>query len=118
MVLEADGEIVAFVDGMVTDSPVIFDALFTDPRAHTQHGAYQTVFGLNTIPSMRGRGYGAILISRLIEQARQEKRSGVILTCKEELIDYYKQFGFVLEGASDSTYGGARWFDMTLLLED
>lgn len=117
-VLEADGEIVAFIDGMVTDSPVIFDELYSQPHAHTRHGAYQTVFGVNTIPAARGRGYAAILISRLIEQARQEKRTGVILTCKEELIDYYKKLGFSLDGVSGSAHGGARWHDMTLLFEE
>ncbi|MDT0188911.1 GNAT family N-acetyltransferase [Rothia terrae] len=113
-VLEADGEIVSFINGMVTDSPVIFDELFEDANAHTRHGAYQSIFGINTLPDYRGRGYAATLINKLIEQARDEKRTGVILTCKEELIGYYSQFGFELDGVSDSTHGGARWHDMTL----
>nr|WP_255521944.1 GNAT family N-acetyltransferase [Rothia sp. ZJ932] len=113
-VLEADGEIIGFIDGMVTNSPIIFDELFTNPAAHTRHGAYQTILGLNVIPAMRSHGYAAILLSRLIEQARAEKRTGVILTCKKELIDYYKNFGFKLDGVSDSAHGGARWYDMTL----
>lgn len=113
-VLEADGEVVGFINGMVTDSPVIFDELFEDSNAHTRYGAYQSIFGINTLPEYRGRGYAATLINKLIEQARDEKRTGVILTCKEELIGYYSKFGFELDGVSESTHGGARWHDMTL----
>ncbi|MGH1978699.1 GNAT family N-acetyltransferase [Rothia sp. L_38] len=115
-VLEADGEVVAFIDGLVTDSPVIFDDLYESPQAHTRHGAYQTVFGINTRPAHRGRGYASALIEKLINQAREQERTGVILTCKKELIGFYEKLGFELDGVSESTHGGAIWHDMTLHL--
>lgn len=115
-VLEADGEIVAFIDGLVTDSPVIFDDLYQNPASHTRHGAYQTVFGINTRPVYRGRGYASALIEQLIDQAREQGRSGVILTCKKELIGFYEKQGFELDGVSESTHGGEIWHDMTLHL--
>ncbi|WP_237209981.1 GNAT family N-acetyltransferase [Rothia nasimurium] len=115
-VLEADGEVVAFIDGLVTDSPVIFDDLYESPQAHTRHGAYQTVFGINTRPAYRGRGYASALIEKLIDQAREQGRTGVILTCKKELIGFYEKLGFELDGVSESTHGGAIWHDMTLHL--
>ncbi|WP_209304098.1 GNAT family N-acetyltransferase [Rothia nasimurium] len=115
-VLEADDEVVAFIDGLVTDSPVIFDDLYESPQAHTRHGAYQTVFGINTRPAYRGRGYASALIEKLIDQARNQGRTGVILTCKKELISFYEKLGFELDGVSESTHGGAIWHDMTLHL--
>ncbi|WP_237232819.1 GNAT family N-acetyltransferase [Rothia nasisuis] len=115
-VLEADGQLVAFINGLATDSPVIFDDLYENPQAHTRHGAYQTVFGINTRPAYRGRGYASVLIEHLIEQARSQQRSGVILTCKKELIPFYQKLGFELDGVSESTHGGAVWHDMTLHL--
>lgn len=116
-VLEADGEVVAFIDGLVTDSPVIFDDLYETPASHTRHGAYQTVFGINTRPAYRGRGYASALIEKLIDQAREQGRTGVILTCKKELISFYEKLGFELDGVSESTHGGAIWHDMTLHLD-
>ncbi|WP_237205324.1 GNAT family N-acetyltransferase [Rothia nasimurium] len=116
-VLEADGEVVAFIDGLVTDSPVIFDDLYESPQAHTRHGAYQTVFGINTRPAHRGRGYASALTEKLIEQAREQERTGVILTCKKELIGFYEKLGFELDGVSESAHGGAIWHDMTLHLD-
>lgn len=115
-VLEADGEVVAFTDGLVTDSPVIFDDLYESPQTHTRHGAYQTVFGINTRLAYRGRGYASALIEQLVEQAREQDRAGVILTCKKELIGFYEKLGFELDGVSESTHGGAVWHDMTLHL--
>ncbi|WP_326503133.1 GNAT family N-acetyltransferase [Rothia nasimurium] len=113
-VLEADGQIVSFIDGMVTDSPFISDDLYENPQAHTRHGAYQSVFGVNTLPAYRGRGYARTLMEKLIEQAKEQGRSGVILTCKKELIGFYQNLGFELDGVSESTHGGAIWHDMTL----
>lgn len=116
-VLEADGTPVAFIDGLVTDSPVIFDELYENPLAHTRHGAYQTIFGINTLPEHRRKGYASQLITTLTEQARSQGRRGVILTCKEELIGFYRGLGFELDGVSESSHSGARWHDMTLHFE-
>ena len=49
------------------------------------------------------------------ELAKEEKRKGVILTCKEEKIHYYAKFGFVNEGKSVSDHGGAKWYQMRVV---
>ncbi|MDD4297169.1 MAG: GNAT family N-acetyltransferase, partial [Ruminiclostridium sp.] len=41
-------------------------------------------------------------------------RKGLILTCKEHMIDYYSKFGFKNKGISNSQHGGAVWYDMIL----
>ena len=69
------------------------------------------------IPQKRGRGYASLLMMEMIEKARQENRRGVILTCKEKLIPFYEQFGFVNKGLSASVHGGAAWYDMVLDFE-
>jgi hypothetical protein len=43
-----------------------------------------------------------------------EGRKGVILTCKEELIQYYTRFGYVNTGISKSVHGGSKWYNMIL----
>ena len=72
------------------------------------------IFGLNTLPEYRNRGVGGKLIGAFINLAREEKRKGVILTCKEEKIHYYAKFGFVSEGVSGSTHGNVVWYQMRL----
>ena len=70
------------------------------------------IFGLNTLPEYRRRGVAAALIEAMCAAARAQGRRGVVLTCKEHLLPYYAKFGFVDEGLSASTHGGAVWHQM------
>ena len=72
------------------------------------------IFGVNTIPSERRKGYAGQLLQRAIEDAREQGRKGLVLTCKEEKISYYAKFGFVNEGLSESVHGGVPWYQMRL----
>ena len=89
--------------------------MFADASLHNPNGAWQMIFGLNTLPEYRNRGVGGQLIEAFIDLAREENRKGVILTCKEEKIPYYAKFGFVNEGASTSDHGGAKWYQMRVV---
>lgn len=40
--------------------------------------------------------------------------AGPVLTCKEHLLHFYGKVGFVDEGISGSTHGGAVWHKMRL----
>lgn len=109
-----DGDkLISFVDGFVTDEEILTDEMFADASLHNENGAWQMIFGVNTIPSCRRNGYAGQLLEVMIEDARNQGRKGVILTCKEEKIHYYAKFGFVDEGVSEeSTHGGAVWHQM------
>lgn len=111
-VLEAEGGIAGFINGMVTDERAIRDEMFADASLHREDGAYQSVFGLAVLPQYRKRGYGARLMKALIEASEREGRKGCILTCKEGLIPYYEKFGYRCLGRSLSAHGGAVWYDM------
>ena len=106
---------IGFIDGFVTDDEVLTDEMFADASLHNPNGAWQMIFGVNTLPEYRKRGYAGELIRRAIADARQQDRKGLVLTCKERLIAYYAKFGFVDEGVSEkSTHGNVRWHQMRL----
>ena len=110
-----DGEtLVGFLDGMVSDSPELTDAMFDDASLHEPRGDGQMIFGLNTIPEYRNRGCAGQLIRQCIHDAEIEGRRGVVLTCLEEKIPYYEKFGFRNEGVSESVHGGAVWYLMRI----
>ena len=110
-----DGEIlVGFLDGMVSDSPELTDAMFADASLHEPRGDWQMIFGLNTIPEYRNRGCAGQLIRQCIHDAEIEGRRGVVLTCLEEKIPYYEKFGFRNEGVSESVHGGTVWYLMRI----
>ena len=106
------GAAIGFIDGMVTDEKDLLDELYADAARHDEKGAWQMIFGLNTLPAYRRRGVAAALIEAMCAAARAQGRRGVVLTCKEHLRPYYAKFGFVDEGASASTHGGAVWHQM------
>lgn len=112
-----DGEkLVSFVDGMVTDQPDLKDEMYEKASMHDEGGAWQMIFGVNTIPSCRRKGYAGELIKRAISDAKKQGRKGLVLTCKEKLIPYYSRFGFVSEGKSKSVHGNVVWYQMRLVL--
>ena len=45
------GTLIAFVDGMVTDRTDLTDDLYADAALHDAHGAWQMIFGVNTLPA-------------------------------------------------------------------
>lgn len=110
-----DDRLIAFVDGLVTNARDLTDEMYESASLHDENGAWQMLFGVNTIPAYRRQGCAGELIGRFIAIAREQNRMGVVLTCKDRLIRYYEKFGFVNEGlTAKSTHGGAEWYQMRL----
>ena len=110
-----DGDrLIAFVDGMATDQKDLTDEMYAKADLHNPNGAWQMIFGVNTIPSYRRHGYAGELIKCAIEDAKAQGRKGLVLTCKDHLVHYYAKFGFVNEGVSGSEHGGVVWNQMRL----
>lgn len=109
-----DNKIVSMVNGMVSDSPVLVDEMYTNSLLHNSSGKWQMIFGVETRPEYRKRGYADALLRAVIEDVKGQSREGIVLTCKKELIPYYERFGFVNEGLSESKHGGETWYQMRL----
>lgn len=109
-----EGELAAFVDGLCTNKAALTDEMYADASLHSETGAWQMIFGVNTVPRCRRRGYAEMLLRRAIADARAQGRKGLVLTCKDRLVHYYAKFGFVSEGVSGSTHGGVVWYQMRL----
>lgn len=111
-----DGDkLAAFVDGFVTDVPDLTDEMYERADMHNEAGAWQMIFGVNTMPEYRRRGLAGELIRCAIDNAGEAGRKGLVLTCKDELVHYYAGFGFKDEGITDkSTHGNVAWHQMRL----
>lgn len=110
-----DGHIVSFVNGMTTNTPDLSDDMYADATLHDPHGSWQMIFGVNTLPEFRRRGYAATLLRQAIADSKNSNRSGLVLTCKDSLVHYYAALGFTDEGISaNSTHGGVVWHQMRL----
>lgn len=110
-----DDKLIAFVDGFVTDEADLTDEMYENASMHDENGAWQMIFGVNTLPDYRRCGCAKELIKKAILDARKQNRKGLVLTCKESLVPYYSKFGFVDEGITDkSTHGNVLWHQMRL----
>ena len=110
-----EDKLIAFVDGFVTDEADLTDDMYENASMHNENGAWQMIFGVNTLPEYRRCGYAKELIKKAILDARKQNRKGLVLTCKESLVPYYSKFGFVDEGITDkSTHGNVLWHQMRL----
>lgn len=112
-------KLIAFVDGFVTDEVDLTDEMYEKAEMHNENGAWQMIFGVNTLPDYRRNGYAGKLIHRAIHDAKQQGRKGLVLTCKEKLVSYYAKFGFLDEGVSEkSTHGNVEWHQMRLAFDE
>lgn len=110
-----DGDkLISFVDGFVTDDTDLTDEMYENAVMHNENGAWQMIFGVDTIPEYRCRGCAAALLNHVIGEAKAQGRKGLVLTCKDKLVHYYAKFGFVSEGVSGSTHGNVVWYQMRL----
>ena len=107
-------KLIAFVDGFVTDEQNLTDEMYEKASLHNENGAWQMIFGVDTIPEYRCRGCAAALLNHVICEAKAQGRKGLVLTCKDKLVHYYAKFGFVSEGISGSTHGNVVWHQMRL----
>ncbi len=110
--LETDGRLVSMINGMVTDEPDLRDEMYNNAALHNENGSWQMIFGVETHPAYQKNGYASILMRQVIEDAEKSRRAGLVLTCKEQLIPFYEQFGFENEGVSASEHGNAVWYQM------
>ena len=107
-------KLIAFVDGFCTDNPNLTDEMYAKADIHNESGAWQMIFGVNTLPKYRNKGYAAELLNQAIKDATKQGREGLVLTCKDKLIPFYSKFGFVNEGISESVHGNVTWYQMRL----
>lgn len=102
--------------GFVTDEADLTDEMYENAAMHDEDGAWQMIFGVNTLPDYRKCGYAGELIKQAIEDAKKQGRKGLVLTCKDRLVHYYGKFGFEDEGITEkSTHGNVQWHQMRLI---
>ena len=53
LMFDENDKLIAFVDGMVTDEADLTDEMYEKGEMHNENGAWQMIFGVNTIPSCR-----------------------------------------------------------------
>ena len=116
-IAESGGQITAMINGLTTDSRDLTDEMYDNSALYSADGAWLMLFGVATHPEYRKHGLASRLMTHVIEEMKRNEKSGIVLTCKEDLLPFYQRFGFVSEGVSSSVHGGAVWYQMRLDFE-
>ena len=64
--LEEGGLPTSFINGPAANEPRICDEMYADASFHDEKGAWQMIFGVNTLPPYRKQGRAALLMERVI----------------------------------------------------
>lgn len=92
-IMEENGEIVSFINGLVSDEDHIEDEMVENPFLHHPNGQWQAILGVNTVNAHQGRGIASMLLRQMIADIEKQDRKGCVLACKKELILFYEKFG-------------------------
>lgn len=118
IVAEKNGKILGFINGPIINQPYITDDLFKKIKENPKSGGYQSILGLVVSKHARNQSIAKILMRRMEELVKENERTGITLTCKQELVSFYEKLHFVNHGISESAHGGVQWFDLIKLRKD
>ncbi|MBI2134303.1 GNAT family N-acetyltransferase [Candidatus Woesearchaeota archaeon] len=117
LVAELNGKIIGIANGTSTDKEDLSNESLKDMAHFEKDGKNIIIFSLAVLPEHRGKGMAKTLLNRFIEISKEDKKSKILLMCKENHIALYEKFGFVLIGKSKSDHGGTEWHEMYLGLK-
>lgn len=112
LIAEIDGKVAGYIEGPVVTHRYLTDELFHHVVPNVAEGGFIAVTSLSVSEDFKGQGIGTSLLAALKDLAVSQNRLGINLTCHDYLIGYYEMNGFVDEGESLSTHGGAKWYNM------
>jgi glucosamine-phosphate N-acetyltransferase len=81
---------VALIDGKVVGTA----SLLIEPKFIHDGGVTGHVEDVAVHPECQGKGIGALLVERILEESRKEGCYKVILDCAEKVMPFYEKLGF------------------------
>lgn len=112
LVAEIDHQIAGYVVGPAVTNRYLTDNLFHEVVSNPSQGGFIALTNLSIAKEFQGQGVGTALLAAMKDLAVAQKRQGITLTCHDDLISYYEMNRFTDEGESESTHGGATWYNL------
>jgi len=116
IVMELNGMVVGFINCGATDNIDLANEEFKDLIGHDSNGEHVVIFSVVVHRDYQGKGLAGMLLTDFIFRIKKMQKKSVHLICRNNLIDFYKKFGFKYIRKSDSTHGGLVWHEMVLSL--
>ena len=116
LIAQGDGKVVGFINSGATDKPDLADEEFKDMVGHDPDGKNMVILSIAVAPDFQGMDISRPLMEQFIDSSRILGKQNILLLCRENMIAYYRRFGYEDGGVSASTHGGGRWHEMHLNL--
>ena len=116
IVMELRGTVVGFINCGATDNVDLANEDLKDLIGHDSNGNYVVVFSVVVHRDYQGKGLAGKLMTEFIFRIKKMQKKSIHLICRDNLIDFYKKYGFEYVRKSKATHGGLRWHEMVLRL--
>lgn len=111
-VIEANGEVVGFINSGATNKVDLADEEFKDLAGHDSDGQHVVIMSVVVHPDHQGNGYADQLMDYFVSKMKDLSKTSLNLICQISLIRFYQRHGFELVGKSASNHGGQEWYEM------
>lgn len=112
----ADGKIAGFLNGLATNEEKFRDDFFTDASLHNPEGGTVMLLGLDVLPEYRKQGLARELVYNYCRKEHEKGRQRLVLTCLQQKVKMYSRLGFRDLGEAASEWGGEKWHEMAIML--
>ncbi len=110
------GKMAGFFNGSATNENRLRDEFFTNASLHDPNGKNVILNGLAVLPQYRHLGLARELVFHYCRIQQERGTRKMVLTCVDEKVKMYENFGFHDLGESLSNWGGHKWHEMEIVL--
>ncbi|WP_315338337.1 GNAT family N-acetyltransferase [Pseudomonas grimontii] len=116
LILEAEGEVVGFINGGCAHEVVMSDEAFKELVGHSAEALNVVIMSVVVDPAHQGKGYSKVLMIEFVQRMRAMGKRTIHLMCKEQHVPLYARMGYTYVRPSPSDHGGMAWHEMVMAL--
>ncbi|MGG7564773.1 GNAT family N-acetyltransferase [Rhodovulum sp. DZ06] len=116
VVLEVDGEIAGFINSGCAHVVDMADDAFKSLVGHDPEAPKVVILSVVLDPAHHGKGLARPLMEAFVARMRALRKKEIHLMCKTHYVPLYEALGYGYDRPSASSYGGARWHEMSMTL--
>ena len=91
LILEADGEVVGFINGGCAHEVVMSDEAFKELVGHSAEAPNVVIMSVVVDPAHQGKGYSTALMTEFVQRMRGMGKKTIHLMCKERHVPLYQR---------------------------
>ncbi|KAF1032860.1 MAG: hypothetical protein GAK37_00350 [Pseudomonas sp.] len=114
LALEADGEVVGFINCGCAHEVVMSDEAFKELVGHSADAPNVVIMSVVVDPAQQGKGYSRLLMDEFVQRMKGMGKQTIHLMCKDQHVPLYQRMGYRYVQPSASDHGGMAWHEMVM----